>query len=286
MIKDIVAELYASRPRETLYHYTTFKGVFGIVQSKALWASDIRYMNDSAELRHTVDLIKRETRARIDRNSGSAKLLNAFGEWLNRKLTHGHLLFAASFRENGNLLSQWRGYSTVGKGVSLGFDPAMLEQRAQRQGFKIARCVYVEREQKALISQLVDAVEFLANDLAEVDGKVDYLAAFAKIETDLLTVAAVLKHPSFEEEAEWRVISPVYSEREVPDIKFREGSSMIVPHVEFSLADGRGLGLQHAFLGPSPNSQNSIDSLGMFLRLHDAEPKEGISDCMIPYRLR
>ena len=59
MIKNTTQKLYSDIPQETLYHYTSFKGLLGIVDSGVLWASDVRYMNDSAEMKHTVDLIGR-----------------------------------------------------------------------------------------------------------------------------------------------------------------------------------------------------------------------------------
>ena len=123
MIQDITSRLYSDIPQERLYHYTNFTGLLGIVDRHALWASDIRCMNDSAELKHAADLIRTEITRRIGSGHAKPDLLNQFLDWVTHRITNGHMLFAASFRANGNLLSQWRGYSRLGKGVSLGFDP-------------------------------------------------------------------------------------------------------------------------------------------------------------------
>src|SRR5512143_3975070 len=162
MIRDITEGLYSDIPRETLYHYTTFTGLLGIVKSGALWASDIRYMNDSAEMRHTADLIGSEIALRIADGHSNPNLLNQFLNWLSHRFTNGHMLFAASFRSNGNLLIQWRGYSSLGKGVSIGFDPDHLLNCAQLQSFQVGRCIYEPGEQNRLIKEVVDAVEALA----------------------------------------------------------------------------------------------------------------------------
>jgi hypothetical protein len=53
----ITRALSPRAPRETLYHYTSLSGLLGIIDGSELRASDIRYMNDSAELRHMLDLI-------------------------------------------------------------------------------------------------------------------------------------------------------------------------------------------------------------------------------------
>src|SRR5690625_7117549 len=81
MIQSITDRLYADIPRERLYHYTTFSGLQGIVGSRRLWTSDVRYMNDSAELRHTADLIGTEVNRRIRAGHPRAKLLSQFIDW-------------------------------------------------------------------------------------------------------------------------------------------------------------------------------------------------------------
>ncbi len=65
MIKNITEKLYSNTPTETIYHYTNFPGLIGIVEKRVLWASNILYMNDSAEMNHTVELIQTDVSARI-----------------------------------------------------------------------------------------------------------------------------------------------------------------------------------------------------------------------------
>ena len=65
-IRKLTGQLFGDTPKGLLYHYTTLTGLLGIVGSKKLWASDIRYMNDSAELKHSADLIRQEVQERLD----------------------------------------------------------------------------------------------------------------------------------------------------------------------------------------------------------------------------
>lgn len=284
MISDIATRLYAEVPRETLYHYTTFKGLLGIVQSRSLWASDVRYMNDSAELKHTADLIGREVGQRIAAGHARPLLLNRFLDWVKHRITNGHMLFGASFRANGNLLSQWRGYAGAGKGVSLGFDPDYVLRCAGQRGFRIGRCIYDPQDQRRLIAQVVDTVEQLAGDDEPDEG--GSRQAFQRIESDLLRIAAVLKHPSFQEEEEWRLVSPVITDYLEAAVLFREGTSMLVPYVAFQfLPDGeRPLVLDHVYLGPTAHDNIAMNSLKLFLDKQGASPTRGISYCQIPYR--
>jgi len=241
MIKAITKNLYSDIPKETLYHYTTFTGLVGIVDSQVLWASDIRYMNDSAELKHTADLIRMEITQRITAGHAKPNLLNQFLEWVTHRITNGHMLFAASFRSNGNLLSQWRGYSKLGKGVSLGFNPNYILKCANEQSFQIGKCIYNIGDQRRLIKLVVDAVEALAKEfnkntrVSENYDPQSYHDVFERIESDLLRIAAILKHPSFQEEEEWRIVSPALTDYVTSPVLFREGTSMLVPYVEFKL---------------------------------------------------
>ncbi len=294
MIQDITSRLYADIPQEPLYHYTSFKGLLGIVASRALWASDIRYMNDSAELKHAADLIRTEIFHRIASGHAKPDLLNQFLDWVTHRITNGHMLFAASFRSNGNLLSQWRGYSRLGKGVSLGFDPDYILRCAGHQSFQIGKCIYSSKTQQELISQIIDAVEDLAeghhpalNEQGKT-GKHSYHSIFHILESDLLRIAAILKHPSFAEEEEWRIVSPVITDYVKAPVVFREGTSTLVPYIEFNFVahNDAPIALDHLFLGPTPNITISMNSLTMFLEKNEIRPTRGVSYCRIPYRAR
>ncbi|CAM3915745.1 hypothetical protein VA7868_03325 [Vibrio aerogenes CECT 7868] len=276
MLSHLVQQLFSDTPRSTLYHYTTLGGLLGIVQSKVLWASDVRYMNDAAELHHTLGLLKQTIQERIQRGDEQAGLLKHFSHWINQRLNKGHMLFAASFRANGNLLSQWRGYSTVGKGVSLGFHPEHIIHWAREQQFQAGRCIYDPYRQKQLVEQAVDAV--CRMNLPEE-------ALFAAVETDLLRLAVLLKHPSFREEDEWRVILPVVHHELDVRVKFREGNAMLKPYTEFALYSAeQPMALEHVYLGPGPDPTLSVNSLHLFFHQHQLMPCRGIADSNIPYR--
>ncbi|MCP5165168.1 MAG: DUF2971 domain-containing protein [Pseudomonadales bacterium] len=292
MIEDITDRLFSAAPQTTLYHYSTLAGVLGIVSGGELRASDIRYMNDSAELRHTLDVLRSYITRRVLAGSDNPGLLNELLEWLSHRIVSGPMVFGASFRANGNLLSQWRGYSVHGKGVSLGFNPQQIHACARRQQFQIGKCVYDPVEQTALMEQLVDVLEKRAAGLEPAVGAQAnpgrWHRLFEQVEGDLLRVAAILKHPSFEEEQEWRIVSPVLSGGQDNRIHFREGTSMLVPYYAFDLGadDGSGLALDHVYLGPTSNIELSLKSLELFLAKHRVLPGRGITYCDIPYRQR
>ncbi|GAB3283674.1 DUF2971 domain-containing protein [Parahaliea aestuarii] len=290
MIDSIIQRLYAEEPRDTLYHYTSLSGLMGIIHSGHLRASDIRYMNDSAEIRHTLDLMGDHISRRVIAGTDRPVLLNQLSDWLNHRIVGGPMLFGASFRANGNLLSQWRGYSVHGKGVSLGFAPQHILACARQQHFQVGRCIYDPQRQAELIEEVVDGVEAYAaaSDNSDSDEAAN-LRIFERIEGRLLRLAALLKHPAFEEEQEWRIVSPVIADNIAAPVHFREGISMLVPWYAFELQvppETGDMGLNHVYLGPTSNIDLSMNSLKLFLDQRGLTPKQGISYCQIPYRQR
>jgi len=264
------------------------------VNSGVLRASDIRYMNDSEELRHSLTLLQTHVSERIAGGTDNPRLLNQLLEWLSHRIIGGSMLFGGSFRANGNLLSQWRGYSMHGKGVSLGFDPVHIRSCAERQCFQVGKCLYEAGQQRALIEQIVDAVEIAAGQSEDIGESAPrprdytYYDVFERVEGDLLRIASILKHPSFEEEQEWRIVSPVITDFSDASVYFREGTSMLIPFYEFRLTDDgdSSLKLDHVYLGPTSNIELSMNSLELYLAKQRASPRRGISYCQIPYRQR
>jgi len=291
-IKEIAESLYSESPKKTLYHYTSFNGLLGIIKSQSLWASDIQFFNDSAEMQHTKNLLNNEISQCLKQGEHDSKLLNQFRDWISHRITNGNMLFVVSLTANGNLLSQWRGYCPIGKGVSVGFNPTIISLCANRQSFLIGKCIYNNAVQNKIIKNIIKNVKKLANERGENTNpskrhpSQSFHDIFEEIEDDLLRVAAILKHPSFKEEEEWRVVSPVITNYVKSPILYREGISMLIPYLEFSLISDNDLtmNIQHVILGPTPNNKLSITSLSRFLSKNGVSPKDGLETCQIPYR--
>jgi hypothetical protein len=282
MIRKISQSLYADSPDERLYHYTTIKGLQGIIESRCLWASDVRYMNDSAELKYIVRLF----RERVQQSDHNVDFLYQFVDWIENRITNGHMVFAASFRANGNLLSQWRGYSSIGKGVSIGFKGKDIQALAGLSRFQLGRCIYQKQQQVAIIDEVIQSLLEMAGEHSENSLHQSQEYIFGLIEADMLRIAALFKHPSFAEEDEWRIVSPVITDYLSAPVKFRESTAMLIPYYEFPLVKENTIPLKHVFIGPTPNSTLSLNSIRLYLRKHNIVLENEISYCDIPYRNR
>lgn len=291
-ITQLTDASYAEQPTEVLYHYTSLKALTEIVASGCLYATDIRFFSDAAEMKHAADILRIYIAQRIESQTSHSKLLSQLQEWVSERLTGGHMQFVVSFTANGNLLSQWLSYCPHGKGVSIGFCPEVVSQIATAQGFRVGRCVYDNGIQRSLVENILTQIEHLAEirgentDPTKRHPSQSFHDVFEEVEEDLLRIAALLKHGKFDEEQEWRAVSPITKNYVQAPIKYREGRSMLIPFIEFYLRiDPNGqLPLDHVFLGPTPSVGNSITSLSRFLSKYRANPKRGVTYCQIPYR--
>ena len=113
---NLVLELLARPIPEKLWHYTSITGFQGIVESKRIWATDARFLNDREELIHIDQFADEVIEAATERDKELVSLA------LRLARIRGLRVFVACFTELEDNLSQWRGYSHDSIGVSLAFD--------------------------------------------------------------------------------------------------------------------------------------------------------------------
>lgn len=288
-LKQLIEELYAPTPPSTLYHYTTLRGFMGIVQQRKIWATDARFLGDSSELQDLGSEIIRQVSQEIKYDAPQRQIFEQLRVWLADRIKSGPFVFVASFTPNGNLLSQWRGYSGLGKGVSLGFETADLAASVRSQSYRIARCIYSAQQKRKIAARVIDA--FVVNALERGEAPAtqahptqSFHHSFHELEEYLFTVAALMKNGSFEEEEEWRIVSPVHSNYVEMPILYREGTHSLVPYFEVSLpVDTEGkLLMRNVYVGPSPTPNESHTSVSRYVRKYTACPV--VTNSLIPWR--
>jgi hypothetical protein len=297
-IEHIANRLYAA-PADILFHYTSLRAMQSMLKHRSIWATDIRYFSDAAELRHLMNALHEGIEKR-----DSSEVLRQFHDWLSERLPRrssatnvatpsggavspeGGMVFAVSFSAQGDLLSQWRAYSPPGKGVSLGFDPAVVARLAAEQSFSVGRCLYDRKKQEDLVNEILDALTSLAVEMGEDpkrEATQSYYGVFQAIETPLLRIGALFKHPAFREEVELRAVSPVLTNVVDAGIRYREGSSTLVPYLEFQLESSSSpMPLTNVFVGPTPHVTLASDAIHRCARSHGTAPD--VLSSIIPYR--
>jgi hypothetical protein len=268
MSNDAIKTLQERRPSDFVYHYTSAQGLIGIIKSKSLWASSMQYSNDRTELKHAVSLIRGllDIHLKMERgpwNDLYGALIDAVSLFSDFHINVG------SFSEEGDLLSQWRGYCPKGIGFSLGFDPGIIERQAKKQHFRLMKCIYDERLQRNICEEIIAEACSAANHEMDTEERRDTVVnGFIPL---FLQLAPTLKNISFNEEKEWRVIGGPFAADD-PQICFRAGTFAVIPYRTFLLADeGEPLRIADIVVGPNPESLLAKNSVKYLLERYGVE---------------
>ena len=278
------ARLHADPP-QLLYHYTDAQGLLGMLKTHRLWASNRRFMNDPTETQYAATLIRTlldsdETARYVAKQIKDEKLreviLDKVREGVSQNLT-AYLDFdehyLACFCENGDLLSQWRGYGSVGGGYALGFEARALGvvfyTNQQKPEPVLRRCLYNQKEQKKWsrewIRFIADWVTLCCETPPGQKAPNDYCdLGWSSFSWFLSESLRCFKHPAYKEEREWRVIqfgtAPTGARAVEPN--FRAARRGIVEYIELDLLSAKDrLPLQTINYGPTLDANVSDQSL-------------------------
>jgi hypothetical protein len=170
---------------ELLYHYTSQRGLLGILVENAIWATHINYLNDASEFKRGLGIVRRHVqKIRIDpltQTFGNSPEVTA--QFLEKTLRDsvGQALgimdqvdvFVASFfdssncssdrsaKDAGDVLEQWRAYSGDTVGISIGFDKSNLSDHIANIGenpdapIAYGICTYDEDLQEKFLQERV-----------------------------------------------------------------------------------------------------------------------------------
>jgi hypothetical protein len=290
---------------DTVYHYTDATGLFGIVSSNHLWLTDYEFLNDSSELKFSLEAANDGLNS-FDLQGYSPQAADLLPEWRNDLAVTVPTcrLYVASFSEDRDNLSLWRAYGAE-FGVSLGFHAEALSL-ALLPGSFLNRIAYSPAEQSLLIKVVVRlhllSVEWdLEKAIPGYDRKYDLRKRF--FSHTLLQHLAFIKDPSFVDEREVRAAYIEDQELfERQNLKkatrlFRPRGRLIAPYIA---SDEEGvqapggmkmpssmkvfkLPLTEVVVGPQPDAALVVRSIREFLLAHGFGEVE-VNSSTIPYR--
>jgi len=270
-----------------LYHYTSSKGLLGIIKEGEIWVTKIQYLNDSSELNLAFTLIRNEIENQLERESiirsrneleEMKKRLDNINFSFNESDIGGINLAVTSFSKNANQLSQWRGYCKVGDGYALGLYGDKLKEEIQNTAYLLP-CIYKEDEQKELVRELVNCCSL--QDPGE-DRETEEMPQINEIsfEKAVLLISPMIKDKGFEDEEEWRLIFKGGR----TDPEFRSGNSSIIPYWKINLNLNKTL--YQIVIGPTPLKDQSKNAVRTLLRkktLFIIHRADGVINSDIPF---
>jgi len=247
-----------------IYHYTTISGLIGIVTRRELWASDCQFLNDGTELKYARDLFSAEVE-KLNRPS-----LDDGGYMVAGSHLYSFRVFIACFCEESDLLSQWRGYG-ADQGYALGFDTEKLKALDFGDIYPVQYGIANPSEYFA--KELSWATEPTAHP-----GNVDWFES-----QKLLPRLARVKHLSFAEEREWRILRqiPEFALKDQrPKIQYRPSSMGPIPYLVMSFTPDC---LREVVIGPGSHTETRENAVQVMLRNLDLQ-NVNIRISKIPFR--
>ena len=217
----------------SLFHYTDAGGFLGILSKKIIWATDSSYLNDRQELIYAKELITDQLdilcnypnwNPSFRLNHDEIKILDS----IRRSFLSAQNVpdvFVVSFSTELDSLSQWREYGSYNIGVSGAALRACVQQLHPQA--LLACCVYDQPAQLQVVRRVVQLVveNYRTHNNSEL------------LERDMISslyrYGPLLKHDSFHDEAEWRIVIPDVSQCE--SLRFRQSNGLVVPYVSIDI---------------------------------------------------
>jgi Protein of unknown function (DUF2971) len=239
-------------PAKLLFHYCPIRSFLKIAQSKSVRFNDLTLSNDFLEGKWVRNIF------RICCSEGGLKDpdIERLLEKLDRFIEFvGGCGFCLS--EEGDLLSQWRGYASEASGFSIGFNKEYLEKLAESQpsekfGISLRHVEYDKLKQKEMISEVIKeilqhvkggALFYPGGLLTSKEQEKIHEKALNSLHRSFarfLPYLYKIKNPAFKEEKEWRLSAIVLRGGlddlgMLKDLDYQSRGDRIVPFFEVPL---------------------------------------------------
>jgi hypothetical protein len=259
-----------------LYHYCSNSTFLSIISGRNIRASEFSLSNDHLEGKWSRRLLDEFCAERQMFPMMQTILLEEFDRCLLQ------YFFAVGFclSEDGDLLSQWRGYADDGRGVAIGFESSfftdLMEATPDRsKGFNLlfVQVCYDQKEQRNTtrpyfekFCELTNAgaltsPSFLSDKTEEEHQKNARLLQLEMI--SFIPHLYALKNPAFREEKEWRLLTLItpgnalaVTTSEQPsgwklfDMDYHAKPDRLVPFRSFGLAKTGFQPIREVVIGP------------------------------------
>jgi hypothetical protein len=265
-----IDDFFYESPDTPLFHYTGIGTLEGVAATRQLWATAVSYMNDSKEIVHACEIlidVIQEKQSQWDLTDEYMRFTRQFLDWLDVFRNEIHNIFVFSLSAQRSLLSQWRGYTPHGKGVSIGFSTSLVREIATTNQMRLGKCIYDYPDQEVLVRSLIDKLWLSIYAQTELLPRPIYIPYFESNRSLVLQTLALLKHAAFREECEWRLISAEPTDLQQVHFRQGEGTALLLPYIKLELSKRSNL-FDLVILGPTPHEALAESALDSFLAKH------------------
>ncbi len=263
---------------EFLYHYSGKQSLLGILEERALHASNVRYLNDTSEL----ELAKTLAWKLVEKHGelhgsedGWAEFAATVKDILFTDIEKYHDSFVFSLSALHDDIPQWRAYGNDGNGYAIGFNGKELEEIASFGQVILSPCVYDDQLQHQILNQVIEE-----SYEARRHGRGSFF------EPLFLFAGPLIKDKRYEHESEWRLVTYGLNVRD-RDVRFKLQGSTLTPYwpIKFELTETTpdGLPIRQIVVGPGCDFELEGRALTGLLTLNDGAHVE-IVRSEVPYR--
>lgn len=201
-------ELNNNNQQKTIYHYTNFDGLVGIIGSRKLRYTDYRYLNDPTEIIYGQNLICESIlRSGIENKYELEKKLRRLLKQINKD----NYLYVACFSHDDDKLSLWRYYANNGTGFAIGFTEFqdIIPNGTIRESSLISEVIYRKETTLDILKKFISQYEiFMDRSRSAIIHDRDFFNKSMQVRliSNLLSFQPSLKDESFADEHEVRLI--------------------------------------------------------------------------------
>lgn len=291
--------VHIQTPRK-LFHYTTAMGLKGILDTKKIWATHFRFLNDASEVDYGMFVIG----SCIDalRAQYQDKITQVFLDRVLKSVNPFNGMFdcyISCFCEKDDLLNQWRDYAGNG-GYAIGLTGELIGLRREHRevryrseiDYEIFRVIYNAELQGRLIREPLELVlvalqKISEGDLLKAEELIPRCCQFLRAQ--LAGYLISFKHPVFEMEQEWRLCHMVRP-HEDSHVQFRDGQFGLTPYVLLDPCpqygpDQGNFPLSSITHAPTKDADNVRFALDVLLRTKGYR-NYNVSGSILPIRVR
>ncbi len=192
----------------TLYHYTDFNAMRGIITNGEIWLWNLRRMNDSQEMQYFIKELKIAVKKQLLQNEYEC-MERTFSENLKNfdKLSS----YAACFSEYSDDAAQWARYAKNGMGVCIAFNKKLLAKIGEAGHAPLCKVNYSRNcDDLSIVKEMAQLIKKIAANANPLPSAEKIHEVFNR----LVTSSPLFKHPSFISEKEYRLVSLPYNVNE------------------------------------------------------------------------
>lgn len=248
---------------DNLSHYTTLSALVSIVESGHLWASNVSFLNDRAELEHGLkaSLKAIDTFTKSEDHQAWRQALKKAADAL--KAGRIPNTYAACFCGRPDILSQWRGYGGSEQAVSVTFDRLDLSAAMKKSKAVLMPVIYGKVTTESQVTEALHEELSALDRLEEVFGKWTAQERIEEAHKAICRLLPQFKHNGFRDERELRYV--VQQETIRAETCFRAVGNVIVPYLKLLPGAKVKLPIRSVMVGPGRDPELTQRSLTAFL---------------------